>query len=398
VNVALSVGNAVLAYNTACSVQNDPDMKALSENQDFPKAIADVNTTQSAYAALAKKVELLRQQSERSAVYANAHRKELAQMMSERDAAKNAGEGAQAALTGLCQQTLNAIQSVKYLGQYEAYLNGAKDSIAEKDIGSAIEKLQAAVVLPDCVKKNEALSLLKDAQTAQSSPQELLQGMSDTDFQSLCSTGTMPSSQKLSYDPLNAIYLQKLLAAKDSEASRRKAIQEEAERKAKATREEAQRKAEAKQKEQASQEESVRRAIAGDAAEPQLEGNDLLAWKLAYGQVIGDWYSGAFPSRPIRRLMTKNDNGSYVFLFSNLNEWVNNPYPNLSYAPHTMWEVIVMNYGKTLGVVRSSMKFLSPNQSMDEFNKLYSELFGPYIQTAPMSATANVPVKAAPKP
>ena len=96
----------------------------------------------------------------------------------------------------------------------------------------------------------------------------------------------MPSSQKLSYDPLNAIYLQKLLAAKDSEASRRKAIQEEAERKAKATREEAQRKAEAKQKEQASQEESVRRAIAGDAAEPQLEGNDLLAWKLAYGQVI----------------------------------------------------------------------------------------------------------------
>ncbi|MGD1001281.1 MAG: hypothetical protein ABSA67_11355 [Candidatus Brocadiia bacterium] len=135
------------------------------------------------------------------------------------------------------------------------------------------------------------------------------------------------------------------------------------------------------------------------AEAPELKGNDLLAWKLAYGSAIGDFCSEAFPSRPIRRLMTKNDNGTYVFLFSNLNETTHTPGFNpVSFYPHTMWEVTVMDYGDKLQVVSSHMKTLAPNQTMDELKKLFDELFGQYIRTAPLPGTANVPVKTVPKP
>jgi len=123
---------------------------------------------------------------------------------------------------------------------------------------------------------------------------------------------------------------------------------------------------------------------------PELDGNDLLAWKLAYGAAIGGSGSEAFPSRPIRRFMTKKDNGIYVFLFSHFNGATHHLDLNPSdFCPHTMWEVTVMDYGDKLQVVSSHMKLLAPNQTLDEYNKLYDELFGPYIQTAPTSGTAK---------
>ena len=59
--------------------------------------------------------------------------------------------------------------------EYDAYLTGARDSIGEKDIKAASEKLQAAIALPDYVKKDEAVMLLKEAQST-SSPEQRTAG------------------------------------------------------------------------------------------------------------------------------------------------------------------------------------------------------------------------------
>lgn len=131
---------------------------------------------------------------------------------------------------------------------------------------------------------------------------------------------------------------------------------------------------------------------------PELEGNDLLAWKLAYGAAIGGSGSEAFPSRPIRRFMTKKDNGIYVFLFSDFNGAAHNLDLNpTDFCPYIMWEVTVMDYGDKLQVVSSHKKYPAPNQTLDEYNKLCHELFGPYIKTAATSGSASVPMKTVPK-
>jgi len=143
--------------------------------------------------------------------------------------------------------TLRQDEHRSNLAQYDAYLTDAKKSIQGKDVTTAIAMLQEALALPGDVNKNEAVMLLKDAQSTVQ-PEKVLQAMSDADFQSLCSTGKLPPSLRLSYDPLNDIYVQRLMAAKDMEASRRKdeatrQAKEEAERKAREAKEEVERKA-----------------------------------------------------------------------------------------------------------------------------------------------------------
>ena len=117
---------------------------------------------------------------------------------------------------------------------YDTALAAAKEAIARKDIQTAIDGLQTAVALPADVDKTEASNLLNEAQSALTSPQQVLQGMSDSDFQALCATGQLPASAKFSSEPLNAFYLEKFLAAEATEASRRKAARAEAEHKDKA--------------------------------------------------------------------------------------------------------------------------------------------------------------------
>jgi len=162
---------------------------------------------------------------------------------------------------------------------YDTALAAAKEAIARKDIQTAIDRLQAAVALPDDVDKTEASNLLNEAQSSLTSPQQVLQGMSDSDFQALCATGQLPPSAKFSYEPLNTFYLEKFLAAEATEASRRKAAQAEAEHKAKA---EAERLAKADAKADARAENEVAEAEekAGDGAERNKSKSDDRVRKL----------------------------------------------------------------------------------------------------------------------
>lgn len=134
VNTALSIGNAILAYNIACSVQDDPDMKALAENQDFPKAIAAVPKAKDAYDALARRVQ----------EYRGIPSFQLSQMRSKRDAAKTAYEKAQAAVTTLCQQTLGALPCVKDLikgiKDEAARVNKANDDVMKDDTLTKVQR------------------------------------------------------------------------------------------------------------------------------------------------------------------------------------------------------------------------------------------------------------------
>jgi hypothetical protein len=100
----------------------------------------------------------------------------------------------------------------------------ARDAIAERDIQGAIDKLQAAIALPDDVTKNDAVALLKEAHSALASPQQVLQSMSDVDFQSLCKTRTLPASSAFSYAPLNTFFVERLLTATGAEIARRERI------------------------------------------------------------------------------------------------------------------------------------------------------------------------------
>ena len=237
----------------------------------------------------------------------------------------------------------------RHVSEYGVYLADAKNAIEKNDIPTALEKLQAAVALPEDVNKDEAGTLLKETQTVLSSPQRRLQGMSDADFQSLCSTGSLPQSHGLSYAPLNALYLEKLLAVKDDEASRRKKkVRDEAERKAKAeaerlVREEAERKA------RLAREEAER--MRADA----LEGRDLMAWKLAYAAACREHDDmlyrqrlavGEVPDKPSRSLMEKTETGDYRFRFPI--EW-SFPYKDAASQKDTI-TVRVADYGSELRV------------------------------------------------
>lgn len=120
------------------------------------------------------------------------------------------------------------------IAEYQSALAQAKRAIGNNDLSAALERLQAAKRLPNDVRSDEVDSLLREAQVVISPPDQVLQAMSDEDFQMFCSTNALPPSHSRTYGPLNRCYLERLLTAQDGEVARRKAIRDEVERKAQA--------------------------------------------------------------------------------------------------------------------------------------------------------------------
>jgi len=132
VKAALVVGNGGLAYAIACTMTDDVRMKALSDNLDFAKAVADVKTAQAAYRPLENRVteceaqvaQLDKQmistigsakggaakgQQDSLSRERNSFQSQLPHLRAQRDAAKTNCEKAQMALTALCQDVLGKV-------------------------------------------------------------------------------------------------------------------------------------------------------------------------------------------------------------------------------------------------------------------------------------------------
>ncbi len=108
-----------------------------------------------------------------------------------------------------------------FVHQYAAMLEDARNYIHLKNLKSAAESLKNALDLPSWLDKSEASHLLKEIEIVEAPVEPLVQALSEEDLSITCETGTPPSAFKLTYQPLNAQYREKVLAACYEERNRR---------------------------------------------------------------------------------------------------------------------------------------------------------------------------------
>lgn len=253
---ALCVQNGTLAYSVACSMRGDSSLRSMSCGQEMAQAVAEYGAACSRYTPAKKtlddlKTRLANEQREwqeldrtysgtrdvnRPDVVARRTRlgaegtklqSRIFKLEGEITPDRKAYEEATRRLQSYCQRILQQARLLELVDE-------AKLAIIKDDAKDAVNKLQEAVALPNTIDKTQAVSLLKETRIAYFLPQDAQRGrgfvpspaqvlatMNDADFRTLSSTNDLPVHLKLSYEPLNARYVERLLAAKDGEMLRR---------------------------------------------------------------------------------------------------------------------------------------------------------------------------------